>query len=240
MARALSSQKVFHQLTGVYFMSDHADTSLLTDAPAIGGKVLNVTTAEGTKFSVGDICRIGSNGNLAEVNMIESIATDELTFRLPFHRALTIGEAITQLTPNDLGATDENGVNLETTQGENAIIAGTQKSTYLFIPQNVEEALTFALRDFEKENLAQSLGLDESAAGIVDSNGVVLNPNNFGALSHKPWKMEGLLEDGTAVTAIIYAAKVGSANQTLQFVHGQAAIIPFALRSIGARSFLFI
>ena len=240
MARALSSQKVFHQMTGIFRLDDHADTSLLTDAPAKGTKVLNVTATEGTKFTAGDPIRVGVNGSLAEVNQVASVATDAVTMQLPFHRALAIGEAITQLTPLDLGATDENGVNLETTQAENAIIAGTQRATYLFIPQNVEEALNFALRDFEKENLLTSLGLDETDTSIFDANGAVIIPNDFAGLTHKPWKFEGLLEDATAITAYIYAAKVGSANQTLQFVHGQAAIIPFSLRSIGARSFLFI
>ncbi len=240
MARALSSQKVFHQMTGIFLFNDSATTSLLTDAPAIGTKVLNVTATEGSMFTVGGVCRVGPNGNLAEVNQIETIATDALTFRLPFHRALAIGEVITVLTAVDLGATDDNGVNLETTQAETAIIAGTQRSTYLFIPQNVEEALTWSLRDFEKENLATSLGLDEASTAVVDTNGVVLNPNNFASLTNKPWKMEGLLEDGTAVTSFIYSAKIAAGNQTLQFVHGQATVIPFALRSNGARSFMFI
>ncbi len=240
MARALSSQKVFHQLTGIFLLNDDTENSLLTDAPAKGTKVLNVTATEGSMFTAGDECRIGPNGSTAEVNVIDSISTDALTFKLPFHRALVIGEVITKLAALDLGATDENGVNLETTQAENSIIAGTQRSTYLFIPQNVEEALTFALRDFEKENLLTSLGLDETDTTILDANGAVLIPNDFAGQSHKPWKMEGLLEDATAITAFMYAAKVGSANQTLQFVHGQAAIIPFSLRSIGARSFLFV
>ena len=240
MARALSSQKVFHQMTGIFFFNDATGISALTDAPAKGTKVLNVTATEGSMFTVGDVCRIGSNGDTAEVNQISAIATDALTFELPFHRALAIAEVITELVAVDLGATDENGVNLETTQAENAIVAGDRRATYLFVPQNVEEALTFALRDLEKENLLTSLGLDEADTTIFDANGVVLIPNDFAGLSHKPWKMEGLLEDATAVTAFLYAAKVGSANQTLQFVHGQATIIPFSLRSIGARSFLFV
>ena len=242
MARALSSQKVFHQLTGVFRMDDSATTSLVaTTTPAKGSKDIDVTTAEGSSFTVGDRIRIGSNGNNAEICEIASIATDKLTVVLPLSRALVITEVITVLTAVNFGATDENGVNLETTQGETPIVAGTQKITYLFINQNLEEQLSFALRDFDAENLAASLGMSDSSSGIVDASGVTL-PLDVDTVtqSYVPWIFEGLLEDSTAVTAFVFAAKVASANQTMQFVEGQATIIPFTLRSIGNRAFIIV
>ncbi len=241
MARALSSQKVFHQLTGVFRLDDSGVNSLtVSPVQAKGTKTIDVTPAEGSMFTAGDEIRIGPNGNTAEVNVVESISTDELTLRLPLTRQVEIGEVITVLSAVDLGATDENGVNIETTMGETPIIAGTQKKTYLFINQNLEEQLTWALRDFDPENIAASLGLDELSSGIVDVNGVSLPLDDVITQTNQPWKFEGLLEDATAVTAFVFSAKVASANQSLQFAEGQATIISFTLRSNGNRSFLLI
>ncbi len=237
MTRALSSQKVFHQLTGV-FRGDDSATTTTTAGTATKGTETSLAFTSAASFAVGDKFRVGANGNTAEVNEIDSISTNDVTPKLPWSRNIASGEDITKLDAEDLGATDENGVNLETSMGETPVVAGTQKQTYLYINQNVEEQMTFALRDFDAENLAASLGLDETDTGIVGTNGVVILPNEFATVSYCPWWFEGLLEDATAVTGFIYSAKVSSANQTLQFVEGQPTIIPFTMRSNGNRSFL--
>jgi hypothetical protein len=239
MARTLSSQAVFHQLTGVYRLDDSGTTGAVETGVAKGQLTFDLGTGEGASFAAGDRIRIGSNGSTAEVNEIASLATDAVTLKLPLSRAIVAAEVVTKLTAVDLGATDENGVNLETTQGETPIVAGTQKKTYLYINQNIEESLSFALRDFDKENLAASMGMDDTDTDIVGTNGVVLVLDDAVALSYQPWCFEGLLEGGTAVTAFVMSAKVASVNQTMQFVEGQATIIPFTLKSNGNRSFLF-
>lgn len=243
MTRTLNAQQVYHQMTGVFFHTDGSGTgTTITPASADGGLTVELTAAEGANFAVDEEVRLGPNGNTVEINEIASITADELTFKLPLSRAIPIGTAVNNLTATDLGAVDEGGVTIATTQGETALEAGTQRATYLFIPGNLEEAITFNLRDFAQENVAQSVGLDESSAIVVDPTlpgGAVLRVNNFGTLGIKSWKFEGLLEDATAVKAFIMAAKVGAVNQTLQFAFGVATTIPFALRSTGNRSFLF-
>lgn len=243
MARTLSAQEVFHQLTGVFFSSDDATTGLVATAGTIGTKDVIATAGDVAAMSlvVGDAVRFGPVGTTAEVMIIDGISTETLTGKANLSRTVAIGEVITKLIWTDLGATDENGVNIDTTQAETAVVAGTQKNTYLFINQNVEEALTWALRDFNPENLAQSLGIDEAtAAGFVSAtpDAVVIDPNQFATLTNKTWKFEGLLEGGESVTGLAYSAKVASANQTLQFVEGQATILPMALRSNGVRAFI--
>lgn len=241
MARTLSSQAVFHQLTGVFRLDDSATTSLVAGTPPIkGAKAFDVTTSEGSNFTAGDRIRIGSNGGTAEIVEVDSIATDTLNLLLPLSRALTVGEVVTKLTAEDLGATDENGVNLEISMGEVAIIAGTQKQTYLFINQNIEEQMSFALRDFDGENIAASLGMDDTDTDLVDANGVTIPMDDVASVTYQPWCFEGLLEGGKSVTAFVFSAKVASLNQTMQFVEGQATIIPFTLRSNGNRSFLIV
>jgi len=241
MARTLSSQAVFHQLTGVFRLDDTATTGTTVATSAKGDKTISGTAGDGANFPAGSILRIGANGSTAEVCEVFSVAVDVLTLQLPLARAVASGATFTLLTQIDLGATDENGVNLESTQGETPVIAGTQKNTYLFINQNIEEQLTFALRDFDPENLAASLGMDETSAAIVDAKGVTL-PIDSDAVSegNKPWLFEGLLENAKVVKAFVFSAKVASLNQTIQLVEGAATVIPFTLRSNGNRSFQII
>jgi hypothetical protein len=240
MARTLSSQAVFHSLTGVFRL----DTTATTGAVDTGGgaskgaiTAISLGAGEGASFSAGDRIMIGS-GSTAEVNEIATVATDDVTPKLPWSRDIAVGETVTLLTAVDLGATDENGVSLETTQGETAIVAGTQKKTYLYINQNIEEQMTFALRDFDAENIAAAFGMSDSASGVVGTNGVVLVLDDAVTETYQPWCFEGLLEGGTAVTAFIFSAKVASVNTTMAFAEGQATVIPFTLKSNGNRSFL--
>lgn len=237
MARALSSQKVFHQLTGIFRLEDDTENSTVS-VGAAKGSLTAITIVAAGAFAAGDKFRVGAFGNTVEINEIDSITTNDITPKLPWSRAIVAAEVVYELKQVDLGATDENGVNLETTMGETPIVAGTQKQTYLYINQNVEETLTFALRDFDMENVIASLGMDDSAAGYVSAKGGVVVLDDVVTVSYQAWCFEGLLEDATAVTAFIFSAKVASANQTLQFAEGAATIIPFTLRSNGNRSFL--
>ena len=240
MARALSSQKVFHQLSGIYRMDDyatHAGTTIDTGGGADKGTVDPITVVSASNIASNDFIRVGANGQTCEVQKI-TVSSLALTPDLPWSRDMAVGEAVQVLEDIDLGATDENGLNIETAMAETPIVAGTQKNTYLYISQAVEEQFSFALRDFEAENLAAALGLDEEDAGIVSANGVVIIPDEFGSKAFSPWKAEGLLEDATPVTALIYSAKVVAPNQTLNLVEGQAAIIAFNMRSNGNRAFL--
>lgn len=236
MARRLSALDVYHKMTGIFFLKDTATTTTTNGTATKGTKVIDFTSA--ASFTVGDEIRIGDNGNNAEVCVIDIIAVNTVTMKLPFSRDIANGEDVTLLEAVDLGATDENGVNLNTDQDEVTVEAGTQQNTYLFIPGNLEEGMTWNLRDFNAENIASSVGLDETDTDIVDANGVVLIPNDFISETFKPWKFEGLLEGGEAVTGYVYSAKVSNATQALQFAYGVATVIPYNLRSNGNRAFL--
>ncbi len=244
MTRALSPQKVLHRMTGVFFFTDAAPTGLVVTGDAKGGNTITLTAGDVAAMSlvVGSEIRFGPNGATAEVNQIEAIAVEVLTLKIPLARAVAIAEVATLLIANDLGATDENGVTFATTQDETPVIAGTQRQTYLFIGGNIDQALTFALRDFDVENLAKLFGIDESDATIVDSTGpataIALNPDDFTTNSARPFKFEGLLEDNTAVTFYIFSAKVAVVNADIAATFGTATILPVNMRSNGNASVL--
>jgi hypothetical protein len=215
----------------------HGGTTVDTGGGASKGTTDTITVVSGTNMASNDFIRVGANGNNAEIQKI-TLAGLVITPDLPWSRDIAVGEAVQVLEDIDLGATDENGINIETAMAETPVVAGTQKNTYLYISQAVEEQFSFALRDFEAENLAAALGLDEEDSGIVSANGVVIIPDEFGSKAFSPWKLEGLLEDATPVTGLVYSAKVVAPNQTLNLVEGQAAIIAFNMRSNGNRAFL--
>jgi hypothetical protein len=240
MARALSSQKVFHQLSALYRLDDNVLAATDVTVGALKGSLTTITVASAAGIVTGDYIRVGANGDTAEVQKV-TVATNDITPDLPWSRDIVAADAsdvVQLLDAIDLGATDENGINLETAMGETPIVAGTQKNTYLYINQAVEEQFSFAMRDFEAENIAMTLGLDESDTGIVSANGVVIIPDEFGSKGYCPWMAEGLLEDASPVTALIYSAKVVAPNQTLNLTEGQATILACSMRSNGNRAFL--
>lgn len=241
MTRLLSAQQVYHRMTGVFFFDDAAPTGLVATGGAKGTKTVTLTAGDVAAMSIvdGSEMRFGPNGNTAEVNIVDGPpAAEVLTLKLPLSRTIAVGEVATRLDPIDLGATDENGISFETTQDETALVAGTQRQTYLFIGGSIEQQLTMALRDFNQENLAKVFGIVESDTTIVDVNGIVLNPDDFLVQSNIPWKWEGLLEGGEAVTGFNFSAKVSTINATLQFAFGTATILPLTLRPNGAASFV--
>ena len=241
-ARTLSNSEVYHRMTGVFFFEDAAPTGLVATGGAQFTDTFTLTAGDVAAMSltVGDFVRIGSNGNLAIIDKVETIVVEAITVHLPLHRAVAIGDVVTKLTKKDLGATDEAGVTLETTQDEIALEAGTQLNTYLFIPGTIAEQLTWNLRNFEIADLLQSVGIDEASANFSNADGAVIDPNQFVSLGNKGWMTEGLLEDNTPVTSVIMSAKVSAANQTLQQAFGVGTIIPYSIRSTGVRSFLFV
>lgn len=240
MARTLSSQAVYHSLTGIFRLDDTVTTGAVDANVAKGLSTFDVGAGEGVDFPVDSIIRIGSNGSTAVIAVVKSVATDSLTLYFPLNRAIVATEVVTLLSKEDLGATDENGVNQETTQGQTSVIAGTQKKTYLFINQNLEEIFTWALRDFDQENILASLGFDDTDAELVGTDGIVLPLDDVISVSYQPWCFEGILEGGVLVTGFLFSAKVASANQTMQFVEGAATIIPFTVSSNGDRAFQFV
>lgn len=240
MTRILSAQDVYHRMTGVFFFDDLAPTGLVATGGAKGTKSVTLTAGDVAAMGLvdGDEIRLGPNGNTAEVNSLDGApAAEVLTLNLPLSRAIAIGEVATKLSAIDLGATDENGVSFETTQDETALASGTQRQTFLFIGGSIEQQLTMALREFNQENLAKVFGIVESDTTIVDVNGIVLNPDDFLVQSNIPWKFEGLLEGGQAVTGFVMSAKVAVVNATLQFAFGTATILPLTLRPNGVTSF---
>ena len=241
MTRLLSAQQVYHRMTGVFFFDDTAPVGTVATGGAKGTKTIVLTAGDVVAMSLadGDEIRIGPNGNTAEVNQVDGApAVETVNLKLPLSRTVAVAEVFTKLAAVDLGATDENGISFETTQDETALAAGTQRQTYLFIGGSIEQLLTMALRDFNQENLAKIFGIVETDTAIVDPNGIVLNPEDFLVQSNIPWKWEGLLEGGEAVTGYNFSAKVATVNATLQFAFGTATILPLTLRPNGAASFL--
>lgn len=240
MARQLSALDVYHRMTGIFRLDDTATTSAIEAATpsAKGDLTITLTVGGGASFTAGDEIRIGGQGTNSETGQIDSIAVDVLTLKAPLTRAVLVLEVVTLLVRVDLGAPDENGVNLETSQDEVEVEAGDRQNTYLFIAGNLDEALTLALRDFNVENIATVHGLDETDVTIIAGKGIALPVNDFNSLGFRPWVFEGLLEGNEAVTGYVFAAKVVVNNVALQFAFGVATTLPLNMRSIGNRSFL--
>jgi hypothetical protein len=97
MARALSSQKILHKLTGIFFLKDTATTGAVETGVAKGVKTFDLGTGEGTNFAAGDEIRIGSNGDKAEICKILTVVTDAVTVELPLTRAVVATEVVTKL-----------------------------------------------------------------------------------------------------------------------------------------------
>ncbi len=241
MSRALSAEKILHRLTGVFWLKDTAFVGT-TDAVQAKGD-LQITLTAGDVAAMGpladgDEIRIGSNGNLAEVNIVNGTPAGEVvTLAIPLGRAIATGEVVTVLTALDLGCTDENGITFATTQDETPVICGTQRQTYLFIGGNIDQALTFALRDFEVENIAKMFGIDEDDTTVVVVTGppkaIMLNPDDFTTFGNAPFKFEGLQEDSTPVVFYIFSAKVAVVNGDITAVFGTATILPINMRANG-------
>jgi len=237
MTRRLSNLDVLRRMTGVFWLSDSATTGTTDATAAKGTKDVTVGTGEGANFTAGDEVRIGANGDNAELAVIESIATDVLTMKLPLSRAIASGETVTKLTPVDVGATDENGVQYTPNQNLDDIEAGTQLDIYLSEPGPLVRELNFNLRDFNPENLAVVFGIDETDTDIVDPKGVTLNPDDFLSVGILPWKAECLLKGGEAVT-VYWNGEIASVNGNMQFAFGTATVLPVTQRLAGSQWFL--
>lgn len=236
--RALSSNKVWKQLTGIFRGDDSATTTTTNGTAVKGATSIDFTSA--ASFAIGDKIRIGANGEDAEVNVIQNIVTNTVTVVAPFSRAIASGETVTKLTAVDLGAMDESGFTPTWEQSEEDIIAGDRVQVYARIPGALNKRLRFNLRDFEKENLASMIGADESDTAIVGTNAVVLADADYLSLGFKPWWAEGVLIDGTAVTAIVMSAKVSSTNAEMQLsTQGERGVSPFDMESNGSIAFHF-
>lgn len=236
--RSLSSNKLWKQLTGVFRLDDSATSDSTASTAAKGAKTVDFASA--ASFTAGDRVRIGANGANAEVNEIESIATNTVTFVAPFSRAIASGETVTKLTAVELGETTETGVTPVWEQSEEDIIGGTRVAVYARIPGALNKRLRFSLRDLEKENLASMVGADESDTAIVDANAVVLADADYLSLGFKPWLAEGVLLDGTAVEAFFMSAKVSSVNADMQLsTQGERGVTPFDMESNGSLAFHF-
>lgn len=237
MTRRLSNLDVLRRMTGVFWLSDSATTGTTDDTSAKGTRVVHLGTGEGSSFAAGDEVRIGDNGDQAEIAVVDSVASDDLTMKLPLSRAIASGETVTKLTPVDVGATDENGVQYTPNQNLEDIEAGTQLDIYLSEPGPLIREASFNLRDFNPENLAVVFGIDETDTDIVDATGITLNPDDFLSVGFLPWKAECLLKGGEAVT-VYWVGEIASVNGNMQFAFGTATVLPVNQRLAGSQWFL--
>jgi hypothetical protein len=235
MTRLNTNQEVFHDLRTVGFYTDSTATTLTATEP-VGETSIAVT--DGSGIANGDAVRINANGNTCDVGIVASGGgTNTQVLKQPIAFQQASGNTYTKLLFTDMGATSDAGVTWETSQDETPLVAGTQTGTYLYLPGAVETSFTFNLLGFNPENLAQAFGIDESGNMVTSSpEGIVLNPNAFTALGEKPWKFEGIREDGDTVIVHVYAGKIAAANVSLVMTTGTAAEVAVTLRSTGAVS----
>jgi hypothetical protein len=236
MARALSSNKVFHQLTSWGRLDDDTGTGAMSAQAAKGATSIVLGGAEGANFLAGDIIRIGANGDNCSVNSITSIATDTLTLDDPLARLYPATTVVNELATTDLGALDENGVQFSVSSDETEVLAGTQKDIYLFIGGAAGSSLTFSLRDFESENLAEVLGISDAVGNNVHTGGFVGPLEDVGSRSFLPYIAQGTLEDATAVKVFFWACKVAALDANIQLVYGTPTVLAFNGRVVSGFS----
>lgn len=236
MARSLSSSKVFHQLNTWSRLDDGTSSSTLDAAASKGDLTIDVATGEGSGFTAGDIIRIGANGGTASINTVASVATDTLTLDDPLARDYAAGVAVQELSATNLGALDENGVQFNVSSDETEVLAGTQKDVYLYLSGAVGGTLSFTLRDFESENLAEILGISDATGNNVHAGGFVGPLEDVAGRSFLPYMAQGVLEDATAVTAYFWAAKVAAVDAAIQLAHGTPSVLAFNGRAVSGFS----
>jgi hypothetical protein len=236
MARSLSSNKVFHELNTWSRLDDGTSSGALDAAASKGDSTIDLGTGEGAGFEAGDIIRIGANGGTASINTVTSVATDTLTLDDPLARDYAATTVVQELSATELGALDENGVQFNVSSDETEVLAGTQKDVYLYIAGAVGATMSYTLRDFESENLAEILGIDDTTGDNVHSGGFVGPLEDVASRSFLPYMAEGVLEDATAVVVYFWAVKVAAADAAIQLAHGTPSVLQFNGRAVSGFS----
>src|SRR4051794_23216008 len=103
MSRLNTNVEVIKDITQAGYIMDASGggnstlSVAVTAAQAAAATQLTITVASGTGFIAGDLIRMGS-ANLLEENIVDSIATNVITLRMPVLYAHAIGEACVERT----------------------------------------------------------------------------------------------------------------------------------------------
>ena len=136
---------------------------------------------------------------------------------------------------NELADLDENGLAISIETEEIEVRSGTQRGIYAYLRGTVGQLWEGAALNFNVNNLAFCLGLNEDATNITgagttaDPYVLVIDPEKFGEELERTYYVAGARLDGTAVRAEA-AARVFSPNLEFSFAQGQVTVLPFQLR----------
>jgi hypothetical protein len=232
MARKNTNEELWLEISaaGVYRDEATPGEGLVDTIVAIAQKDVVLGTGEGTGFAVDDWIRVGS-GNLMEVAKIESLATDTLTMYSEIAFPHAVGAPVTSLEKVDLGAVSEDGITRDTSVERTEIRAATQASPYATLVANVNQRLSWNLLNHSNENVLMALGMDE---GAIHGTGTGSDPyvidilaDDMGSvINHALW-FTGALKDGTLFEIQGWSCDFDP-NQTLNYLRGQAVLLPIA------------
>jgi len=232
MARKNTNEELWLEISaaGVYRDEATPGESTLASAVSAGATDVDVQTGEGANFATDDWVRIGSGGGF-ELAKVLSIATDTLTLygAVAFDHAADV--YIGTMEKVDLGAVSEDGITRDTSVERTEIRAATQATPYATLVANVNQRLSWNLLNHSNENVLMALGMDEAA---ITGTGVAADPyiidviaNDMGSvINHALW-FTGALKDGTTFEIQGWGCDFDP-NQTLNYLRGQAVLLPIA------------
>jgi hypothetical protein len=235
MPRKNTNEEVFDRITKFGLIRDKPTAagvgdSTLAAAATAGATTVTVQTGDGADFVQGELVRIGS-GDLIEENVVESVAVDVLTLRMPVAYAHAIGEAVRERARVNIGEPSEEGVAVRSTADLNPIRVATSFRPYKRLLRGAEYIMETAIRNFSMENLAAAAGIPESN---ISGAGTTASPYALRLLdtllateTNLTFYAKGLVVDGTTYEVQGWGVDVDPA-QELQLRSGEGTPIRFS------------
>lgn len=231
MARTLTNAELFDRVKTVYVgrTPDSPSGDTTTDTALSDGDT-TVSVADETGFSDGDYVRIHKNEDL-EFHEVASTSSGQITLVSPIAFDHDSGVVVKSQERVELGEVTDDGINVEGNPTRNEITVATQKRPYAWLLQMMGRQMTFDLENYNLENLALALGIDE---GNITGSGTASDPHvlhenaaDMMADNQRTLIFEGALKDGTIVEVRGFHARMDP-TRTLNLVSGQGVPVPFS------------
>jgi hypothetical protein len=183
MARAGTNIEVIKDITQAGYIMDASGggnstlTVAVTQAQADAKTQVTVTVASATGFLAGDLIRLGS-ANLLEENIVDSIAANVLTLRMPVVYAHAIGEAAVERIKVPLGEVLPGTFKVTPNATYNQIKTDTTKGVYITLYTDAMFTANVSIINHSLENLAFAHGLGEGTT-VITGAGTTASPRRL-------------------------------------------------------------
>lgn len=234
MPRTYSNRELWNRLSEVGAFRDKSNgQSTMLDAAASKGDA-SFTVAAGGSITQDMWLRIGT-GSAAELVKVKSVVGTTITPYAPLAFDHANESAVQEVERVKLGAIGEDGVSAPEFAGDfNAVNAAQQRATYGFLIGHTDGIMRFSLIDYNLENIALAFGLPETAIAGSGTAQVpyrlMLNPDDFGALSDHFFYFTGIRKDLTSIEVQAWRTDVNF-NRAITHQTGQPAPIQFEVHA---------